>query len=140
MRAAAGIAVFVALGIGIFSMAAMNHAGIDQGCMPAMSHAASCPAPQPPAPCLAFHYSILEKFSQSVPLHSALEFLSRIAVLGAVLSAAFALAAEAGCALRGLKARLRRLRENITAIFWETAGRWLSIFEKRDPAGAFAQA
>jgi hypothetical protein len=134
-----GITIFITLGIGIFSMAAMQHKGDSGSSMATMSHAPGCSAPFESQSCLSFHLEMLQHFSQNlstggIGLGITVLVLCLALLLFAISDLFFDVNRFAGI----FKVRLRQLLEDISTVFYDSLGRWLSMFEKRDSAHIFA--
>lgn len=133
------VTIFITLGIGVFSMAAMQHRGDGSGCMTALNHDTGCTAPVESQSCLNFHLNLLQTFSQN-------HFLGNIGFgimlfvfsLGLLLLAISNLFADVIKVAGISKVRFRQLLEDTATVFYDNLGYWLLNFAKRDPVHTFA--
>ena len=89
--------------------------------------------------CLDYHFGLLHSLSESV-----FGSLGTLMIICAVLLVAGFSLFNLGLFLKvyysRLRVRYRRLYEKTVFAFYAQLGRWLTLFEKRHPANAFAKA
>ncbi len=132
---------FAFLSVGIFSMGLMRH---EDSMMSGFSSVLSCNSTDCGMPvndfsCLDHCISAVQNFTQIIPTNFGVK-QSSFLVLALLLCLLSPLLNKLLVDHKLSKSRLRQLYEKSIIAFSKQLGFWLTLFEKRDPASAFAMA